>query len=316
MGSFWQRCQAVGLSSLKSLPKVTLFGLPSPHSCLGRDRPCGKVGGGKGTMAAPTRRSENPKERHPLLRLVDPSRVPSHVAIIMDGNGRWAKSRGLARIRGHKEGIEAVKAAVAAAQDLGIRHLTLYAFSVENWKRPAAEVQALFQLLKSFLSSQRAKILREGVRFRTIGRIDDLPRGVATALARLQEETAEAPGLTLTLALSYGGRTEIADACSALLTAEARGERSGAVTPEELSRFLYAPDLPDPDLLIRTSGEFRVSNFLLWQIAYAEIAILDVLWPDFSKEHFYEAVLDYQRRERRYGGLGEDLPVAPPRRKG
>lgn len=266
-------------------------------------------------MAAHAKRSETPNDRHPLLRLVDPARVPAHVAIIMDGNGRWAKSRGLARIRGHKEGIEAVKAAVGAAQDLGINYLTLYAFSVENWKRPATEVQALFQLLKAFLRNQRSRILKEGVRFRTIGRIADLPKDVASALVRLQKETAGAPGLTLTLALSYGGRTEIADACTGLLQSQSRGQRSGPVSPEELGRFLYAPDLPDPDLLIRTSGEFRVSNFLLWQIAYAEIAILDVLWPDFSKEHFYEAVLDYQRRERRYGGLGEAPPTEGVRRK-
>jgi undecaprenyl diphosphate synthase len=250
----------------------------------------------------------NPKvapkpDPHPLLRLVDPDRVPVHVAIIMDGNGRWAKARGLARIEGHRAGIEAVKQAVSAASNLGVRHLTLYAFSVENWKRPASEVRALFQLLQQFLRSEAKKIEENRIRFRTIGRTSDLPRAVQKLLSSLEERTRNSGGCTLTLALSYGGRSEIADACSAIAKATLEGRRSGPVTEEEVARHLYAPDLPDPDLLIRTSGEYRVSNFLLWQIAYTELSILDLFWPDFKEDHFYEAVLDYQRRERRYGGV-------------
>lgn len=246
------------------------------------------------------------RQPHPLVRLIDPSRVPGHVAIIMDGNGRWARARGLPRIEGHKAGIEAVKQAISAASTLGVRHLTLYAFSIENWKRPAVEVDALFRLLHRFLAAESKQILEKGIRFRTIGRIQDLPPKIQRMLRDLQRKTEGAPSWTLTLALSYGGRTEIADACDALVAETLAGKRSGRVTPEEVARHLYAPDLPDPDLLIRTSGEYRVSNFLLWQIAYTEMTILDVFWPDFSEQHFFEAVLDYQRRERRYGGVPEE----------
>jgi undecaprenyl diphosphate synthase len=242
------------------------------------------------------------KEPHPLLRLVDRQRIPEHVAIIMDGNGRWATSRGLPRIEGHKAGIEAVRRAVSAASDLGVKNLTLYAFSMENWKRPKMEVQALFSLLQRFLSSEADSIVENRIRFRTIGRIEDLPRKNQQLIRKLEEKTRDGEW-TLTLALSYGGRTEIADACDALVKeALARG-KSPRITAEDVARHLYAPALPDPDLLIRTSGEHRISNFFLWQIAYTEMVILDVLWPDFGEQHFFEAVLDYQRRERRYGGV-------------
>jgi len=243
------------------------------------------------------------KEPHPMLRLVDRQRTPEHVGIIMDGNGRWAKARGLVRIEGHKAGIDGVKAAVEAAQDLKLKYLTLYAFSVENWKRPASEVRALFQLLSRYIDQEHKRILDTGIRFRVIGRIADLPKGPRAKLEKLIEETRDAEGMTLTLALSYGGRTEIADACDTIVRRTLAGEREGPVTEAEFARHLYAPDLPDPDLLIRTSGEYRVSNFLLWQIAYSELVILDILWPDFREEHFIEAVLDFQRRERRYGGV-------------
>ncbi len=248
---------------------------------------------------------ENPQpadEAHPLLRLVDRQKVPAHVAIIMDGNGRWATSRGLPRIKGHEAGIEAVKEAVKAASNLGVSCLTLYAFSMENWKRPQGEVQALFRLLQRFLTEQREELVKSRIRLRTIGRIGDLPPRNQKLLRDLEERTRDGRW-TLTLALSYGGRTEIADACTAVCEERMRSGRRGPVKPEEVARHLYAPDLPDPDLLIRTSGEYRVSNFLLWQIAYTEMVILDVLWPDFKEQHFYEAVLDYQRRERRYGGV-------------
>lgn len=243
---------------------------------------------------------------HPLIRLIDPKRIPRHVAVIMDGNGRWAKSRGLPRIEGHKAGIEAVKAAVEAALELKLGYLTLYAFSVENWKRPPLEVAALFRLLSHYLASESKRILERDIRFRVIGRIRDLNPAVRGKLNRMMAQTERARGMTLTLALSYGGRTELADACTGLVEASLSGLRTGPVTVDEVAARLYAPDLPDPDLLIRTSGEFRVSNFLLWQIAYAELCILDVLWPDFREPHFYEAVLDFQRRERRYGGVGEE----------
>jgi undecaprenyl diphosphate synthase len=259
---------------------------------------------------------EDGRTSHPLLRLVDPANVPAHTAIIMDGNGRWATSRGLARIEGHKAGIEAVREAVKAASNLGITHLTLYAFSIENWKRPKMEVQALFALLKRFLAAETDRLLENGIRFRTIGRLDDLPKDAQAEIRRVEELTRHGKR-TLTLALSYGGRTEIADACSALIREAVERGRPGPVTPEDVARHLYAPDLPDPDLLIRTSGEYRVSNFLLWQIAYTEVAILDVLWPDFKQEHFYEAVLDFQRRERRYGGVpageGRNSKIEGPR---
>jgi undecaprenyl diphosphate synthase len=242
------------------------------------------------------------KEPHPLLRLVDPLRVPSHVAIIMDGNGRWAGARGLPRIEGHRAGIEAVRRVISAAREIGIQHLTLYAFSVENWKRPRAEIRALFSLLQRFVVAESKTILENRIRFRTIGRTRDLPPNVQKHLKDL-EEKSRGGTWTLTLALSYGARSEIADACDSIVRESLAGRRRGRVTEEDVARHLYAPDLPDPDLLIRTSGEYRISNFLLWQIAYAELVILDIYWPDFAEEHLFEAVLDYQRRERRYGGV-------------
>jgi undecaprenyl diphosphate synthase len=251
-------------------------------------------------MSADRERHTDP---HPLIKLIDRQRLPKHVAIIMDGNGRWAKARGLARIEGHKSGIDAVKAAVEAAQEIGIPYLTLYAFSVENWKRPETEVKALFQLLEHYLNSERKKLEEGRLRFRTIGRTSDLPKRVQTRLAELGEKTKNVEGLTLTLALSYGGRSEICDAVKKIVDKAKGGMLEGEISEETIQKHLYAPDLPDADLLIRTSGEFRISNFLLWQIAYTELMILDTLWPDFRKDHFYEAILDYQRRERRYGGI-------------
>ena len=255
------------------------------------------------------------EKRHPLLALVDPSRIPVHVAIIMDGNGRWAKQRGLPRIEGHKAGLDSVKAVVEAALEMGIGHLTLYAFSVENWKRPKDEVSALFSLLSKYVRSETKRILENDIKFRVIGRIEDVRQPARSGLKGLIKKTAGAGGMTLTLALSYGGRTEIADACNALVAEAAETGVARTVTPESISAKMYAPDLPDPDLLIRTSGEYRVSNFLLWQIAYTELCILDVFWPDFRKEHFFEAVLDFQRRERRYGEVAKrdyGTPVRSP----
>ncbi|HNQ78603.1 MAG TPA: isoprenyl transferase [Acidobacteriota bacterium] len=243
------------------------------------------------------------KQPHPLAGLLDRRKLPRHVAIIMDGNGRWAKARGLARIEGHKSGINAVKAAVEAAEEIGIPYLTLYAFSVENWKRPETEVRALFKLLEHYLDREKKKLEGGKIRFRTIGRTADLPPRVRSRLKDLSLKTGKVEGLTLTLALSYGGRSEIADAVKTMVEDARHGKLDREINEETVQKYLYAPDLPDADLLIRTSGEYRISNFLLWQVAYAELMILDTLWPDFTKDHFYEAILDYQRRERRYGGI-------------
>ncbi|MCX7830646.1 MAG: polyprenyl diphosphate synthase, partial [Acidobacteria bacterium] len=189
--------------------------------------------------------------------------------------------------------------------EIGVKYLTLYAFSVENWKRPETEVKELFNLLDNYLEKEKERIEEEQIRFRTIGRLNDLPKKTKKNLEDVQNKTINHKGLTLTFALSYGGRAEICDAISKMVGKAKMGEFNSEVNEEIVRKYLYAPDLPDPDLLIRTSGEYRISNFLLWQIAYTEIIILDVLWPDFKQEHFYEAVLDYQRRERRYGGVSE-----------
>ena len=220
------------------------------------------------------------------------ARLPVHVAVIMDGNGRWAKQRRFARIRGHRAGIKAVREAVTACREVGVRFLTLYAFSLENWARPAAEVRALMTLLKEYLVGEREELVAKEIRLRAIGRLATLPTDVRAELDRTVALTAQYDKLTLTLALAYSGRAEVADAAAAA---------AGAVDEETLGRYLYAPDHPDPDLLIRTSGEFRVSNFLLWEIAYAEIYVTNVLWPDFRAKHMYAALVDYAGRERRFG---------------
>jgi len=237
---------------------------------------------------------------------IDFSRLPRHVAVIMDGNGRWAKTRGLARIEGHRAGIQSVRETVRTCRELQIPYLTLYAFSIENWNRPRHEVDALMRLLRSFLLDEIEEMRENDIRLNSIGRIDDLPHNVRKALDQAEEETRHCRGMQLNLALSYGGRTEIVVAARRL----AEDVRSGhiqpeAIGPELFSEYLSTASMPDPDLLIRTSGEFRISNFLLWEIAYAEIWITPVLWPDFRKSHLLSAFLDYQRRERRFGRVGE-----------
>jgi undecaprenyl diphosphate synthase len=224
------------------------------------------------------------------------------VAVIMDGNGRWAERRGLSRIEGHRAGLEAVRAVVRAGHELAIRNLTLYAFSLENWSRPKAEVDELMRLLEHYLEAEREEVMRNRIRVRAIGRADLLPPGVRRRLEQVIEESKENREMTLVFAISYGGRAEIVDAARKLL----RDFELGKVDPERLDEktfaaYLYEPELPDPDLLIRTGGESRVSNFLLWQIAYTEIHSTEVMWPDFRKGHFVEALLDYQSRERRFG---------------
>jgi undecaprenyl diphosphate synthase len=228
--------------------------------------------------------------------------VPPHVAIIMDGNGRWATQRGLPRIEGHRRGVETVRTITFAARDLGVRMLTLYAFSIENWKRPQEEVGALMGLLEFYLKKELETFVRDRVRFRTIGRTDELPAGVQRLLRSTAEETKQFTDYTLVLALNYGARTEIVDAARAYATAVAAGkEKLNDGSWATFSRYLYTADMPDPDLVIRTSGETRISNFLLMQAAYAEFVFTPVLWPDFTKADLAAAIADFNRRERRFG---------------
>lgn len=230
--------------------------------------------------------------------------VPQHVAIIMDGNGRWAQKRGLPRIKGHQEGAESVRAAVRACKKAGIKYLTLYAFSVENWVRPKAEIRGLMQLLRRFLTREEEELHKNEVRLRVIGRVRDLPEDVQKELSRVMQATGHYTGGTLTLALSYGGRAEIADAVRAIARRVAAGElKPGEVDEMTIAAHLYAPDIPDPDFMIRTSGEMRLSNFLLWQLSYSELYITDVLWPDFREEEFAKAIEEYGRRHRRFGDI-------------
>jgi undecaprenyl diphosphate synthase len=234
--------------------------------------------------------------------LPQPPAPPAHVAIIMDGNGRWAKSRGMPRLVGHKRGVESVRDAVKAAQSLGIRYLTLYGFSSENWRRPEAEVKDLMGLLRLYLRSEIAELHREGVRLRIIGQRTRLSDEIRALIDNGERLTGDNGSLTLTIALSYGGRDEIACAAKAI----AEGVRAGTIDPAEVdeetvARHLFTHDMPDPDLLIRTSGEKRVSNFLLWQCAYAELVFIDKHWPDFSRDDLESAIREYHGRERRFG---------------
>jgi undecaprenyl diphosphate synthase len=228
--------------------------------------------------------------------------VPEHVAIIMDGNGRWARERAQARVFGHREGMKAVKRAVEAAGELGVGVLSLYAFSQENWSRPRAEIEALMDLLTRYIESERRELVERGVQVRAMGELDRLSPAARSELEKLVEETASGDRLILNLGISYGGRWEIAQACRTLARLAATGELDPeAIDEERFARALPTAGLPDPDLLIRTSGEFRISNFMLWQMAYTEIHVTEVLWPDFDQQDFFEAVYDFQRRERRFG---------------
>jgi undecaprenyl diphosphate synthase len=240
----------------------------------------------------------------PATKASDRSDVPTHVAIIMDGNGRWAAQRGQHRVQGHRAGVEAVRAAVDTGARLGLSALTLYAFSTENWKRPRLEVDALMRMLRRYLRLELDEIDRQNIRFQAIGRIDALAENVRREITRATERTAANTGMVLNVALNYGGRAEIVDACRAAmkhLLAEGRGPVE--LTEESISRELYTRGLPELDLLVRTSGELRISNFLLWQTAYSEIYVTETLWPDFRRLHLLEAIVDFQRRDRRFGGL-------------
>lgn len=226
-----------------------------------------------------------------------------HVAIIMDGNGRWAKRKGLPRIAGHRAGVASVQEAIEAAKESGVKFLTLYTFSTENWKRPKYEVNALFKLLENFIDKEAYNLHKNGIRLSVIGKVEALPQVVQEKLKKVIDLTKDNTSLTLNIALNYGSRTEILDAVRSII----RDSQTGNIRPDEIdekifSDYLYTKGIPDPDLLIRTSGEMRVSNFLLWQISYSEIYVTKKLWPDFKKNDFKKAIAEYHKRERRYGG--------------
>jgi len=248
-----------------------------------------------------------------LARALDPARLPAHIAIIMDGNGRWAGRRFLPRVAGHKAGIGPVRSTVETCARLGIKALTLYAFSVENWKRPRAEVETLWRLLRFYLKQELPELQKNDIRLQAIGRLDALPEQVRRELDSAVDATSSNRGLVVNLAINYGGRAEIVDAVNSILEmARMEGSLNSLRIDEDLiSTSLYAATCPDPDLLIRTSGEMRISNFLLWQIAYAELYVTETLWPDFTRTDLLQAVLDYQKRDRRYGGLSAGGNGAP-----
>jgi undecaprenyl diphosphate synthase len=238
-----------------------------------------------------------------LLARIDLDRLPQHIAVIMDGNGRWARRRHLPRIAGHRAGIRAVRQAVEACARLGVPYLTLYAFSVENWKRPHTEINLLMALLREYLKKEIGELNKHNIRLGVIGRVGELPKSVQADLQVALQRTCRNTGLRLTLALNYGARAELIDAVRALAE---QLKRNGSMRIDEatFSQHLYTRDVPDPDLLIRTSGELRLSNFLLWQVAYSEIWVTETLWPDFTQKDLFQAIIDFQKRERRYGGLG------------
>ncbi len=243
-----------------------------------------------------------------LSEEIDKSRIPQHVAIIMDGNGRWAKKKGALRIFGHQNAVKSVRDVIEAGSELKISYITLYAFSTENWSRPKEEVNALMELLVSTLRSEVDELHKNNIRLATIGNIADLPAVCQQQLQESKDITANNTGLTLVLALSYSGRWEIIEAIKKISEQVQKGNLlTENINEEIVSSYLTTKNIPDPELLIRTSGEMRVSNFLLWQIAYSELYITDVLWPDFRKEHLYAAIKDYQKRERRFGKTSEQI---------
>jgi undecaprenyl diphosphate synthase len=256
-------------------------------------------------VSAPATLGSVTTEEAELLAKLDLARLPRHVAVIMDGNGRWAQRKHLPRVAGHRVGTQTARSTIETCARLKIEALTLYAFSVENWRRPKAETDFLMQLLREYLRTEMPLIQRNNIRMRFLGRANELPAGVRQDMRNAEEKTAGNGGMVLCLALNYGGRAEIVDAANAILAERNAQGNSSAITEEELSRRLYTNGLPDPDLLIRTSGEMRVSNFLLWQIAYAEIFVTETLWPDFNRARLLESFVEFQKRERRYGGIRE-----------
>ena len=230
--------------------------------------------------------------------------MPEHVAIIMDGNGRWAKERGLPRLKGHEEGAESVRAVLRAARKADVKYLTIYAFSTENWSRPTSEVDGLMKLLGYFMTRNEQELIDDKVRLLVMGQIERLPKKLQTQLQKLMERSAKDYERTLVVALSYGSRTEIAEAAKAIARKAAAGEIDpDAVSEETVAQHLYLPDVPDPELMIRTSGELRLSNFLLWQLSYAELYVTETYWPDFREEQFFQALKTFNQRGRRYGGV-------------
>lgn len=241
--------------------------------------------------------------KHPTVA-VSPPRAPEHIAIIMDGNGRWAKERGLPRVNGHENGAHALRAVTETCCALGVKYLTVYAFSTENWKRPAEEVQALFGLLEHFLEAELPTLLANNIRLRAIGRLQELPPSALRALEQTIERTSANTGMSLVLAINYSGRAELVDAVRQVCFEVAKGRlKPEDFTQEDLQRHLYTREWPDPDLLIRTSGEMRLSNFLLWQLSYTELYVTQKCWPDFGREDLFEAVREFHRRQRRFGGV-------------
>jgi undecaprenyl diphosphate synthase len=243
-----------------------------------------------------------------LALALDSSRIPAHIAIIMDGNGRWARRRGLPRVAGHKVGVSTVRSVVEDCANLGVKALTLYAFSAENWKRPRAEIDVLWRLLRYYLRHELEDLQRNRICLQSIGRVDALPESVYNELRAAELATARNTGMKLNLAINYSARTEMVDAVNAVIEEARLAGTLDTLRVDEgqISRRLYTAGQPEPDLLIRTSGEMRVSNFLLWQIAYAELYVTDTLWPDFNRTELLRAIVDYQRRERRFGGLAQD----------
>lgn len=238
--------------------------------------------------------------------LQDLKKIPRHVAIIMDGNGRWAQARGLMRLEGHKEGAESVRAVLRAAEKAGVEYLTVYAFSTENWKRPPLEIDGLMKLLADSIEAYEKDLHEKQIRLRVMGQLERLPRSVRTRLQKVINATAHYTDHTFIIALSYGSRTEIADAAQQIGKKVAAGElKAKDINEQTIANHLYLPDVPDPELLIRTSGELRLSNFLLWQLSYAEIYITETFWPDFREEQFYEALKAFNQRDRRYGGVNK-----------
>jgi len=242
------------------------------------------------------------------MKNLDKEKLPQHIAVIMDGNGRWAKKRNLERIVGHRKGIESAREIVKFCGETGIKVLTLYAFSIENWSRPKKEVQALMNLLKKYIVKESKELLKNNICLKTIGNIDDMPPSLSRIINETVEQTKNCKGMIVNLALSYGGRDEIIRAIKKIVQAVKQGSlKEDGITEKVFSSYLFTKDLPDPDLLIRTSGEMRLSNFLLWQMAYTEIYVTEILWPDFKREDMVQALIHYQSRERRFGRISEQL---------
>ncbi len=243
-----------------------------------------------------------------MKETIDRNNIPKHIAIIMDGNGRWAKQKGAMRIFGHRNAIQSVREAIEGSGELGVNYLTLFSFSTENWSRPKEEVEALMDLLVQTIVAETGLMMKNKVRLNAIGDLESLPKSTYDKLVEVMKQTSTNPGLTVNLALSYSGQWELTKAAQRIAQKVSEGKLSpGEITQQTLADHLDTAGIPDPELMIRTSGEYRISNFLLWQLAYSELYFSDVLWPDFRKEHLFAAIEDYQKRERRFGKTGEQV---------